>query len=79
MALLFLLVSCYVSSFFETCSEVVISFFNKGKSISPGCLFCISVRNRIYVLEVEMLEPVVLARKHKFGKAPILMLDCMIS
>jgi len=26
-----------------------------------------------------MLEPVVLARKHKSGKAPILMLDCMIS
>jgi len=26
-----------------------------------------------------MLEPVLLARKYKYGKAPILMLDCMIS
>ena len=30
-------------------------------------------------MEIEMLKPVVLARKHKSGKAPILMLDCMIS
>jgi hypothetical protein len=43
------------------------------------CLFCISVGNKIYVIEIEMLEPVLLARKHKSGKAPILMLDCMIS
>jgi len=42
-------------------------------------LFCISVRNKIYVMEIEMLEPVFMARKHKFGKPPILMLDCMIS
>jgi hypothetical protein len=43
------------------------------------CFFCNFVRNKIYVIEIEMLEPVVLARKHKSGKAPILMLDCMIS
>jgi len=30
-------------------------------------------------MEVEMLEPVFMARKHKSEKAPILMLDCMIS
>jgi hypothetical protein len=28
--------------------------------------FCIFVRNRIYVLEIEMLEPAVLARNHNF-------------
>jgi len=30
------------------------------------CLFCIFVRNKIYVLEIEMLEPVFMARKHNF-------------
>ena len=30
-------------------------------------------------MKIEMFEPVSMARNHKFGKAPILMLDCMIS
>jgi len=30
-------------------------------------------------MEIEMLEPVFMARKHKSVKAPILILDCMIS
>jgi len=30
-------------------------------------------------MEIEMLKLVFMARNHKFGKAPILMLDCMIS
>jgi hypothetical protein len=38
--------------------------------------FC---KKRISVLKMEELEPALLARKHKSGKAPILMLDCMIS
>ena len=46
-------------------SEPVISFFNKGKLISLGLPFCNFVRNRIYVIEIEMLEPVVLARYSK--------------
>jgi len=58
---------------------VVISFSNKGRSFLRVCLFCNFVRNRIYVLAIEMLELVLLARKHKSGRAPILMLDCMIS
>jgi hypothetical protein len=57
----------------------VISFLNRANPFRRVCLFCISVRNKIYVLEMEMLEPVIMARKHKSGKAPILMLDCMIS
>jgi len=47
-------------------SEPVISFFNKGKSFFGGLPFCIFVRNTIYVIEIEMLEPVVLARCIKF-------------
>jgi hypothetical protein len=43
-------------------SEHVISFFNRANPFNRVCLFCISVRNRIYVMEIEMLEPVVLAR-----------------
>jgi 1-acyl-sn-glycerol-3-phosphate acyltransferase len=53
--------------------------FNRGKFFVWGLFFCIFVTNRIYVLELEMLGPVVLASKHNSGKAPILMLDCMIS
>jgi hypothetical protein len=37
-------------------SGLVISFFNKGKPFSRVCLFFNFVRNRIYVMEVEMLE-----------------------
>jgi hypothetical protein len=57
----------------------VISFSIRANHFSWVCLFCIFVRNRIYVIEIEVLEPVFMARKHKSGKAPILMLDCMIS
>ena len=39
-----------------------VSFFKKRKSIFGGLpFFCNFVRNTIYVLEIEMLEPVVLA------------------
>ena len=37
----------------------MISYFNKGKSISLGLPFCIFVRNTIYVLKCEVLESVV--------------------
>jgi hypothetical protein len=43
------------------------------------CLFCIFVRNTIYAIPIDSLQVALLARKHKSGKAPILMLDCMIS
>ena len=43
-------------------SEPVISFLNKGKSFFEGLPFCIFVRNKIYVMEIEMLGLVVLAR-----------------
>jgi hypothetical protein len=46
----------------------VISFFNKGISISLGLPFCIFVRNKIYVLEIEMLGPLVLASIKGFNK-----------
>jgi hypothetical protein len=51
----------------------------RADPFSGICLFCNFVTNTIYVIKIEMLEPVVLARKHKFGKASNLMLDCMIS
>jgi hypothetical protein len=57
----------------------VISFLNRANHFSRVCLFCNFVRNTIYVMGIEVLEPVSMARKHKSGKAPILMLDCMIS
>ena len=43
----------------------MISFSNKGKSFFGGLPFCIFVKNRIYVMEIDMLEPVVLARYSK--------------
>jgi hypothetical protein len=54
----------------------VISFFNEGKSIYRVCLFCIFVTNKIYLLEVEMLELVLLAgylnfRYNQFRGSPI--------
>jgi hypothetical protein len=36
------------------------------------CLFCITVKNRVYVLEVEMLEPVRLARNLQFAYTMLL-------
>ena len=68
---------CILSS--EAGKKSVISFSKRADPFSGICLFCISVRNKIYVIEVAILRLVVLARKHKFGKAPILMLDCIIS
>jgi len=41
---------------------VVISFLNRANSFSRVCLFCNFVRNRISVIEVEVLEPVIMAR-----------------
>jgi hypothetical protein len=70
---------CYVSAIPKAGSEVVISFLNRANHFSRICLFCNFVTNTIYVLEVEMLEPVFMARKHKFGKASNLILDHMIS
>jgi hypothetical protein len=46
----------------EASSKVVISFSVRANHFSRVCLFCISVRNRIYVIEIEVPEPVVLAR-----------------
>jgi hypothetical protein len=71
--------NCYVSKILTVSSEPVISFFNKGKLILLGLPFCIFVTNTIYVISMNLILVVVLARKHKSGKAPILMLDCMIS
>ena len=70
---------CNIFAILKAGSEPVISFLNKANLFTRVCLFCISVRNKIYVIENDVLEPVVLARKHKSGKAPILMLDCIIS
>jgi hypothetical protein len=42
---------------FRTCDIV----FNRGKSIQRVCLFCIFVRNKISVIEIEMFEPVFMA------------------
>ena len=42
----------------------------KGKFIYRVCPFCNFVRNKIYVLEVEVLGPVVLASKHTFSIDP---------
>jgi len=50
----------------------MISFFNRADPFHRVCLFCNFVRNRIYVIEIEVLEPVVLASKHKFLKAGFL-------
>ena len=44
----------------------VISFFNRANPFSGVCLFCNFVRNKIYVLEVEMLELVLLASNHRY-------------
>jgi hypothetical protein len=46
--------------------------FQWGKSCFWGLPFCIFVRNRIYVLEVKVLELVIMASKHKFLKAGFL-------
>jgi len=53
---------CYIHAVSKASSEVVISFLNRANPFHRVCLFCISVRNKIYVMEMEMLEPVVLTR-----------------
>ena len=53
--------SRYVSNILTVGSEPVISFFKRANSLSRVCLFCNFVRNKIYVIEIEMLELVVLA------------------
>jgi len=70
---------CYVSVVLKVDTEPVISFFNRGRSFFGGLPFCISVRNTIYVMEIEMLGLVVLARKHKSGNVPNLIPIHMIS
>ena len=40
----------------------VISFFNRANPFSEGCPFCNFVRNKIYVIEIEILGPAVMAR-----------------
>ena len=58
----FLLFICNPKSWFKSCDIV----FQLGRILFRGfALFCIFVTNTIYVIEVEMLEPVVLARYHK--------------
>ena len=42
----------------------MISFLNRADPFSRVCLF---VRNKIYVLEIEMLGPVVVARNLQFN------------
>ena len=54
--------NCYVSKILTVDSESVISFSIRANLLFGVCLFCNFVRNRIYVMEIEMLEPVVLAR-----------------
>jgi len=70
MALSFLLEppadTCYISKILKVSSEPVISFFNKGKSFFRDLPFCNFVRNRIYVVKIEILKPAFLASKHKF-------------
>jgi hypothetical protein len=65
----------HFNSGFRTCDII---FSKEANSFHWVCLFCIFVRNKIYVMEIEMLKPVVLARyllpEHKFPKHYILYL-----
>jgi hypothetical protein len=56
--------SCNISKILTMGSEPVISSLNRANPFHRVCLFCNFVRNKIYVLEVEMLELVLLARYH---------------
>ncbi len=58
--------TCYIHEVSKAGSELVISFLNRANPFSGVCLFCISVTNTIYVMGIEMLGPVVLARNHNF-------------
>jgi hypothetical protein len=53
---------CYVSLILATFQLVVISFFNRGKFISLGLIFCIFVTNTIYVINKSWLQVVLMAR-----------------
>jgi hypothetical protein len=57
---------CYVSVILTVGSEPVISFLNRADPFHRVCLFCNFVRNKIYVMEIEMLELVVLASYQRF-------------
>jgi hypothetical protein len=48
-----------------------VMFFNRANSFFRGLPFCNFVKNKIYVIEVEMLKPLVLARNHKFDNSDI--------
>jgi len=47
---------------YETDSELVISFFNRANFIFGICLFCIYVRNTIYVVNETRFHVVLMAR-----------------
>jgi hypothetical protein len=49
---------------FEIGKKVVISFSIRANPFSRVCLFCNFVRNRIYVMTIEVLELVFMARYH---------------
>jgi len=81
LALLFLVWradTCYVSKILTAGSEPVISFLNRTNSFCGVCLFCIFVRNTIYVIENDVLEPVFMARYLKFGYITIYMINRII-
>ena len=59
--------TCYLSAILKADSKVVISFSKRANPFHRVCLFCNFARNTVYVLEVEMLEPVVLARYRQWG------------
>jgi hypothetical protein len=54
--------TCNIHAVSKAAPEVVISFLNRANLFTRVCLFCNFVRNKIYVMEIEMLKPVVLAR-----------------
>jgi len=56
---------CYIFAIPKAGSVPVISFLNRANPFNRVCLFCISVRNKIYVIKIEMLGLVVLASSPK--------------
>jgi hypothetical protein len=77
MALPFFFVGCDYCNIFaipKAGSEPVISFFNRANPFHRACLFCISVRNTIYVIKIEMLGLVSMARYRKVSQHLNLML-----
>ena len=57
---------CNISKILTMGSEPVISSLNRANPFHRVCLFCISVRNRIYVIEIAILRLVVMARNLYF-------------